>query len=39
MRTFLNDLSFALRQLSKHRVYAATAIFSMALGIGATAAV
>ncbi|NYF78725.1 ABC transporter permease [Granulicella arctica] len=39
MRTLLNDLSFALRQLNKHRVYAVTAILSMALGIGATAAV
>ena len=33
------DLSFALRQLFRHRVYALTAIISMALGIGATAAV
>lgn len=33
------DLSFALRQLIRHRVYAVTAIVSMALGIGATAAV
>ncbi len=33
------DLSFALRQLFRHRVYALTAILSMALGIGATAAV
>jgi predicted permease len=33
------DLSFALRQLFRHRVYALTAIVSMALGIGATAAV
>ena len=33
------DLTFALRQLLRHRVYALTAILSMALGIGATAAV
>src|SRR5450631_1120971 len=33
------DLSFALRQLVRHRVYAITAVASMALGIGATAAV
>ena len=33
------DLTLALRQLIKHRVYALTAILSMALGIGATAAV
>jgi hypothetical protein len=32
------DISFAFRRLSKHRVYAVTAIFSMSLGIGATAA-
>jgi predicted permease len=32
------DISFALRQLIKNRVYAVTAIVSMALGIGATAA-
>ncbi len=38
MPTF-RDLSFALRQLFRHRVYALTAIASMALGIGATAAV
>ena len=31
--------SFALRQLANHRVYAITAIVSMALGIAATAAV
>jgi hypothetical protein len=39
MRTLLADLAFALRQLIKHRVYAITAIVSMALGIAATAAV
>jgi hypothetical protein len=37
--TPFRDISFALRQLIKHRVYALTAILSMALGIGATAAV
>ncbi len=39
MPTLFYDVSFALRQLLKHRVYAITAILSMALGIGATAAV
>lgn len=39
MFTLLQDISFALRQLTKHRLYALTAIFSLALGIGATAAV
>ena len=33
------DLSYAFRQLVRHRIYALTAIASMALGIGATAAV
>ncbi len=37
--TLFQDLSFALRQLVRHRVYAITAVASMALGIGATAAV
>jgi predicted permease len=37
--TLLQDFSFALRQLVRHRVYGLTAIASMALGIGATAAV
>lgn len=37
--TLFQDLSFALRQLIRHRVYALTAVLSMALGIGATAAV
>src|SRR5215469_279412 len=37
--SLLQDLSFAIRQLVRHRVYAITAIASMALGIGATAAV
>jgi hypothetical protein len=35
----LQDLFYALRQLLRHRIYALTAIVSMALGIGATAAV
>ena len=39
MSTLFSDLLFALRQLIKHRVYAITAIVSMALGIAATAAV
>ncbi len=33
------DLAFSFRQLVRHRIYALTAIASMALGIGATAAV
>ena len=37
--TLARDLSFALRQLVRHRIYAVVAIASMALGIGATAAV
>ena len=39
MSTLFRDISFAVRQLAKHRLYAVTAILSMALGIGATAAV
>ncbi len=39
MGSVLQDLSFAFRQLLRHRVYAATAILSLALGIGATTAV
>jgi hypothetical protein len=39
MPTLFSDLAFACRQLVSHRVYAITAIVSMALGIAATAAV
>ena len=39
MLTLFRDISFARRQIAKHHVYALTAILSMALGIGATAAV
>ena len=39
MSALFSDLAFALRQLFKHRVYAVTAIVSMALGIAATTAV
>ena len=39
MSVLFSDLLFALRQLIKHRVYAITAIVSMALGIAATTAV
>ena len=39
MSSFTHDLLFALRQLVKHRIYAITAIASMALGIAATTAV
>jgi hypothetical protein len=34
-----HDLTFGFRQLFRHRLYALTAFASMALGIGATAAV
>jgi predicted permease len=39
MPALFSDIVFAFRQLTKHRVYAITAIVSMALGIAATAAV
>jgi predicted permease len=39
MSTLYHDISFALRQLTRHRAYSLAAILSMALGIGATAAV
>jgi predicted permease len=39
MVALFHDISFARRQLIKHRVYTLTAILSLALGIGATAAV
>ena len=39
MSKLAHDFVFALRQLRKHRTYALTAILSMALGIGAAAAV
>jgi predicted permease len=39
MPALYSDLAYALRQLITHRVYAITAIFSMALGIAATTAV
>ena len=39
MPVLFADLAYALRQLVQHRVYALTAIISMALGIAATAAV
>lgn len=39
MVTLFQDISFALRQLTKYRAYSLTAVLSMALGIGATAAV
>jgi len=37
--TPLQDISFALRQLTRNRVYAGSAVLSLAMGIGATAAV
>jgi len=39
MPVLISDISFAFRQLFKHRVYALTAIVSLALGIAATASV
>lgn len=39
MRIFLQDLRFALRQLIRHPGFAATAILSLTLGIGATVSV
>ena len=39
MPALYSDLAYALRQLINHRVYAITAIVSMALGIAATTAV
>src|SRR5882757_9462340 len=39
MRSLLHDASYGLRQLRRHPTYAITALLSMALGIGATAAV
>ena len=39
MPALFSDLAYALRQLASHRVYAITAIVSMALGIAATTAV
>jgi predicted permease len=39
MRSLLHDARYGLRQLRRHPTYALTAILSMALGIGATAAV
>ena len=39
MHSLFSDLAFAIRQLTKHRIYAIAAIVSMALGIAATAAV
>jgi hypothetical protein len=39
MPALFSDITFALRQLHKHRVYAIAAIVSIALGIAASAAV
>jgi hypothetical protein len=39
MSGLLPDVIFAVRQLRRHRTYATVAIVSMALGIGAAAAV
>ena len=39
MRSLLQDAIFAIRQLRRHRAYAIVTILSMALGVGAAAAV
>src|SRR5271170_4351199 len=39
MRSLLQDAMFAIRQLRRHRAYAVVTIISMALGVGAAAAV
>jgi predicted permease len=39
MRTFLQDVRFALRQFANHTGFALTAVLSLALGVGATVSV
>ena len=38
MRTFINELQYSIRMLIKHRGFAAIAIITLALGIGANTA-
>ena len=39
MSTFINDLRYALRQFQTARIFAATAVLTLALGIGGTTAI